>query len=191
VATEALGHDPFIGQALGHYRITDRIGRGGMGVVYKAQDTHLHRDVAMKFLPSDVGQESNAFLRFQREAQAASGLHHPNIVIIHDISREAGYDFIVMEYVAGKTLDQLIPHNGMRLDDLLKVAVQITDALANAHAAGIIHRDLKPSNIIVDDRGLVKVLDFGLAKLPSSGTTLSEDRHRICEATQEQSCQFV
>jgi Tol biopolymer transport system component len=169
VATEALGHDPSIGQALGHYRIIDRIGRGGMGVVYKAQDTHLHRDVAMKFLPSDVGKESNAFLRFQREAQAASGLHHPNIVIIHDISREAGYDFIVMEYVAGKTLDQLIPRNGMRLDDLLKVAVQITDALANAHAAGIIHRDLKPSNIMVDDHGLVKVLDFGLAKLVHQG----------------------
>ena len=165
MATEARGHDPLIGQALGHYRMTERIGRGGMGIVYKAQDTHLHRDVALKFLPSDVGKESDTFRRFQREAETASGLHHPNIVVIHDISREGGYDFIVMEYVAGKTLEQLIPHNGMRLDDLLRVAVQITDALATAHAAGIIHRDLKPSNIMVDSHGLVKVLDFGLAKL--------------------------
>jgi len=165
VATEALGHDPLIGQALGHYRITERIGGGGMGVVYKAQDTHLHRNVALKFLPTDIGRESNFFQRFQREAEAASGLHHPNIVTIHDISCEAGYDFIVMEYVAGKTLDQLIPRHGMRLNDLLKVAIQITDALATAHAAGIIHRDLKPSNIMVDDHGLVRVLDFGLAKL--------------------------
>ena len=169
MATETLGCDPLIGRALGHYRITERIGSGGMGVVYKAQDTHLHRNVALKFLPSKIERESHALMRFQREAQAASALNHPNIIVIHDISREAGYDFIAMEYVAGKTLDQLIPRTGMRLNDMLKVAVQITDALATAHAAGIIHRDLKPSNIMVDDHGLVKVLDFGLAKLVYQG----------------------
>jgi eukaryotic-like serine/threonine-protein kinase len=165
MANRAVTEDSLIGRTFSHYHIVERLGSGGMGVVYKAQDTHLHRDVALKFLLSDVGKESDAFLRFQREAEAASGLHHPNIVVIHDISREAGYDFIVMEYVAGKTLDPLIPRNGMRPNELLKVAVQITDALATAHAAGIIHRDLKPSNIMVDDHGLVKILDFGLAKL--------------------------
>lgn len=150
MATEAISHDPLIGQVVGHYRMTEKIGRGGMGIVYKAQDTHLHRDVALKFLPADIGRKSDAFLRFQREAETASALHHPNIVVIHDVSREAGYDFIVMEYVTGKTLDQLIPRNGMHLNDLLKLAVQITDALAAAHAAGIIHRDLKPSNIMMN-----------------------------------------
>ena len=169
MATEAPGHDPLIGQTLGHYRITERIGSGGMGVVYKALDTHLHRNVALKFLPSNIEREAHALMRFRREAQAASALNHPNIIVIHDISREAGHDFIAMEYVSGKTLDQLIPRSGMRLDDMLKVAVQITDALATAHAAGIIHRDLKPSNIMVDDHGLVKILDFGLAKLVYQG----------------------
>ena len=169
MATEAPGHDPIIGQTLGHYRITERIGSGGMGVVYKALDTHLHRNVALKFLPSNIEREAHALMRFRREAQAASALNHPNIIVIHDISREAGHDFIAMEYVSGKTLDQLIPRSGMRLDDMLKVAVQITDALATAHAAGIIHRDLKPSNIMVDDHGLVKILDFGLAKLVYQG----------------------
>jgi Tol biopolymer transport system component len=140
-----------------------------MGVVYKALDTHLHRNVALKFLPSNIEREAHALMRFRREAQAASALNHPNIIVIHDISREAGHDFIAMEYVSGKTLDQLIPRSGMRLDDMLKVAVQITDALATAHAAGIIHRDLKPSNIMVDDHGLVKILDFGLAKLVYQG----------------------
>ncbi len=169
MANRAVTQDSLIGQTFSHYRIVEKLGSGGIGVVYKAQDTHLHRDVALKFLHSDVGEASDAFLRFQREAQAASALHHPNILIIHDISREAGYDFIVMEYVAGTTLHPLIPRNGMRLNDVLKVAVQITNALATAHAAGIIHRDLKPSNIMVDDHGLVKVLDFGLAKLVYQG----------------------
>ena len=169
MANREVTEDSLIGRTFSHYRIVEKLGSGGMGVVYKAQDTHLHRDVALKFLPSDVRKESDAFLRFSREAEAASGLHHPNIVVIHDISRDAGYDFIVMEYVAGKTLDSLIPRNGMRLNDLLEVAVQITDALATAHGAGIIHRDLKPSNIIVDDHGLIKILDFGLAKLVYQG----------------------
>ncbi|HTS38883.1 MAG TPA: protein kinase [Candidatus Solibacter sp.] len=174
MANRDVTEDSLIGRTFSHYRIVERLGSGGMGVVYKAQDTHLRRDVALKFLPSDVGKDSDAFLRFQREAEAASSLHHPNIIVIHDISHDAGYDFIVMEYVAGKTLDPLIPRNGMRLNDLLEVAVQITDALATAHGAGIIHRDLKPSNIIVDDHGVVKVLDFGLAKLVYKGIGKAE-----------------
>jgi Tol biopolymer transport system component/tRNA A-37 threonylcarbamoyl transferase component Bud32 len=185
VATETLGYDPVVGQALGHYRIIEKIGSGGMGVVYKAQDTRLHRNVALKFLPSRVGRESPLFQRFQREAEAASALNHPNIVVVHDISREAGYDFIAMEYLAGKTLDQLIPRKGMRLNDLLKVAVQIADALATAHSAGIIHRDLKPSNIMLDDRGLVKVLDFGLAKLVDQGIAGGETTVTTLAQTEE------
>jgi serine/threonine protein kinase len=174
VAAEPLAHDPLIGQVLGHYRITERIGSGGMGVVYKAQDLHLHRNVALKLLPGTSERESHALMRFQREAQAASALNHPNIIVIHDISSEAGYDFIAMEYVDGKTLDQLIPRSGMRLNDLLKVAAQIANALATAHAAGIIHRDLKPPNVMVDEHGLVKILDFGLAKLVYQGTEETE-----------------
>lgn len=185
MATEALGYDPLIGQALGHYRIIERIGSGGMGVVYKAQDTHLHRNVALKFLPNNIGHQSSAFMRFRREAEAASALNHPNIIVIHDFSREASHDFIVMEYVVGKTLDQLIPRNGMHLTDLLKVAVQIADALATAHAAGIIHRDLKPSNIMVDDHGLVKVLDFGLAKLVYQGAAEDEVTASTLAKTEE------
>jgi Tol biopolymer transport system component len=185
VATETLGHDPLIGQALGHYRIIERIGSGGMGVVYKAQDIHLHRNVALKFLPSSIARDSHAFTRFRREAEAASALNHPNIIVIHDFSREASHDYIVMEHVVGKTLDQLIPRSGMHLTDLLKVAVQITDALATAHAAGIIHRDLKPSNIMVDDHGLVKVLDFGLAKLVYRGAAEDEATASTFAKTEE------
>ena len=185
MATEAPDHDPLIGQTLGHYRITERIGSGGMGVVYKAQDTHLHRNVALKFLPSNIEREAHALMRFRREAQAASALNHPNIIVIHDISREAGHDFIAMEYVSGKTLDQLIPRSGMRLDDMLKVAVQITDALATAHGAGIIHRDLKPSNIMVDGHGLVKILDFGLAKLVYQGIGDVEETATTVTQTEE------
>ena len=169
MATEALGHDQLIGQTLGHYRVHEKIGSGGMGVVYKAQDTHLNRNVALKFLPNDIERDSHALMRFQREAQAASALKHPNIIVIYDISREAGYDFIAMEYVNGKTLGHMIPRNGISLNQLLNVAIQITDAMAAAHAAGIIHRDLKPSNIMVDENGLVKILDFGLAKLVDRG----------------------
>ncbi|HXJ91176.1 MAG TPA: protein kinase [Candidatus Binatia bacterium] len=165
MANRTLGQDSLNGRTVSHYRIVEKLGGGGMGVVYKAEDTQLGRFVALKFLPDDSVQDRQALERLRREARAASALNHPNIIVIHDISREAGYDFIAMEYVAGKTLDELIPRNGMRLNDLLKGAVQITDALATAHAAGIIHRDLKPSNIMVDDNGLVKVLDFGLAKL--------------------------
>ncbi|MBM3747597.1 MAG: hypothetical protein FJW34_17565 [Acidobacteria bacterium] len=153
------------GHTIAHYEILDKLGEGGMGVVYKARDTHLDRFVAIKVLPPEKVADPERKRRFVQEAKAASALNHPNIVVIHDISSEAGRDFIVMEYVAGKTLDALIPRKGMRLGEVLKCAVQIADALAKAHAASIIHRDLKPGNVMVDEHGLVKVLDFGLAKL--------------------------
>ncbi len=154
-----------IGKTLGHYQILEKLGEGGMGVVYKAQDTHLNRSVALKVLPTEKVADPDRKHRFVQEAKAASALNHPNIITIHDIDQTAGTDFIAMEYVSGKTLDELIPRKGMRLSLALKYAVQIADALAKAHSAGIIHRDLKPSNIMVNDDGIVKILDFGLAKL--------------------------
>src|SRR5262249_28634970 len=136
-----------------------------MGVVYKARDTHLDRPVAIKVLPADKVADPDRKRRFVQEAKAASALNHANIITIHDISSSDGVDFIVMEYVEGKALDELIPPKGMRPAQALKYAVQIADALATAHGAGIIHRDLKPSNVMVTDQGRVKILDFGLAKL--------------------------
>ena len=157
------------GQRLLHYDIVAELGRGGMGVVYKARDTHLDRFVAIKVLPPEKVSDPTRKARFVQEAKAASALNHTNIITIYDISSDGGIDFIAMEYVDGKTLDQLIPRKGMRLNEALKVAVQIADALARAHQAGIIHRDLKPANIMVDSHGHVKVLDFGLAKLTEQG----------------------
>jgi serine/threonine protein kinase len=154
-----------IGKTLGHYQITEKLGEGGMGIVYKARDTHLDRFAALKVLPPEKVSDPERKRRFIQEARAASALNHPSIITIYDIDQADGVDFIAMEYVAGKTLDELIPRKGMRLSLALKYAVQIADALARAHGAGIIHRDLKPSNVMVDEHGLVKVLDFGLAKL--------------------------
>jgi serine/threonine protein kinase len=154
-----------IGQTLGHYRIETKLGEGGMGVVYKARDTHLDRFVAIKVLPAERVADPERKRRFVQEAKAASALNHPNIVTIHDIDQSGGVDFIAMEYVLGKTLDQVIPRTGLPLNQALKYSIQIADALSRAHAAGIVHRDLKPSNIMVDEHGLVKLLDFGLAKL--------------------------
>ncbi len=153
------------GQTLLHYRILEKIGEGGMGAVYKARDTHLDRVVAVKFLPAERLADPDRRQRFVQEAKAASSLNHPNIIVIHDIASDAGRDFIVMEYVDGKTLDQLIGRKGMKLNEALGVAVQVADGLAKAHAAGIVHRDLKPSNVMVTPEGRVKILDFGLAKL--------------------------
>jgi serine/threonine protein kinase/Tol biopolymer transport system component len=154
-----------IGQCIGHYEIIEKLGEGGMGIVYKARDTHLDRFVAIKLLRTDrIGHETQ-LRRFALEARAASTLNHPNIITVHDISSENGIYFIVMEYVRGKALDQVIPPKGLRLSEALKIAIQIADALAAGAAAGIVHRDLKPSNIMVADSGLVKVVDFGLAKL--------------------------
>jgi serine/threonine protein kinase len=168
VAAKMIAHEKpesLIGQQLGSYQILSLLGTGGMGVVYKAHDTRLKRFVAIKVLPADSVSDPERKRRFIQEARAASALNHPNIITIHDIGREGSIDFVVMEYVAGKTLDQVIPRKGMRLYETLKLTVQMADALAKAHSAGIIHRDLKPTNVMVTDDGLVKVLDFGLAKL--------------------------
>jgi len=154
-----------IGQSISHYQILDKLGEGGMGVVYKARDTHLDRFVAIKVLPPEKVADPERKRRFVQEAKAASALNHPNIITIHDIASDGGRDFIVMEYVAGRTLEQLIGRKGLKLNETLKCAMQIADALAVAHAAGIVHRDLKPGNVMVTESGLVKVLDFGLAKL--------------------------
>ena len=157
------------GQTLLHYRILDKIGEGGMGAVYKAQDTHLDRFVAIKVLPHDRMADPDRKQRFVQEAKAASALHHPNIVVVHDIAADDGLDFIVMEYVEGKTLDQLIGRKGLKINEALGYAAQIADGLAKAHASGIVHRDLKPTNVMVTPEGRVKVLDFGLAKLVEGG----------------------
>ncbi len=154
-----------IGKTLGHYKIVKKIGSGGMGVVYKARDLHLGRFVALKILPVEKVADPDRKQRFVQEAKAASALNHTNIIHIYDIASEAGVDFIAMEYVEGKTLDERIGLRGLPLKDILKHAIQITDALAKAHSAGIIHRDLKPSNIMVNEDDIVKILDFGLAKL--------------------------
>src|SRR5579864_9134283 len=153
------------GRTLSHYSIEEKLGQGGMGVVYKARDTRLDRFIALKVLPADKVADLERKRRFIQEAKAASALNHPNIITIHDIDQAEGVDFIAMEHVEGKTLDHLIPRNGMRLGEVLKYAIQIAGALARAHAAGIIHRDIKPANIMVTPDGHVKVLDFGLAKL--------------------------
>ncbi len=163
-----------IGQNLLHYRITEKIGEGGMGVVYKAIDTHLDRPVAIKVLPADKMTDPERKRRFVLEAKAASALHHPNIVVIHDIAFDRGCDFMVMEFVDGQSLDRLIGRRGLKLEQALGYAVQITDGLARAHAAGIIHRDLKPTNVMVAAGGLVKILDFGLAKLAEPGPQAEE-----------------
>jgi Tol biopolymer transport system component/predicted Ser/Thr protein kinase len=158
-----------IGKVLGHYKIVEEIGAGGMGVVYKASDLHLDRFVALKILPQEKIANLERKRRFVQEAKAASALNHSNIVHIYDIASDEGIDFIAMEYVEGRTLGERIGRRGLRLNDGLKYAVQIAEALAKAHSIGIIHRDLKPSNIMVNDDGVVKILDFGLAKLVEKG----------------------
>jgi len=157
-----------------------------MGVVYKARDTRLGRFVAIKLLSPEKVTDAERKQRFVQEAKAASSLNHPNIITIYGIDQNAGVDFISMEYVSGKTLDQLIPRHGMRLNDALKYAVQIADALARAHSAGIVHRDLKPRNVMVDEHGLVKVLDFGLAKLTESTPIGQDDSTRTIRPTTEE-----
>ena len=162
------------GTRLGPYEIQSLLGAGGMGEVYLARDTRLQRTVAIKILPAHLSSDPNLQTRFEQEAKSISALQHPNICVIYDIGSQGGVDFMVMEYVAGKTLDKLIPHGGLPTTVAIKYAVQIAEALARAHAAGIVHRDLKPANIMVDESGLVKVLDFGLAKLAAPASAISE-----------------
>src|SRR4029453_3018114 len=153
------------GTRLGAYEILSFVGAGGMGEVYRARDPRLGRDVALKVLPRDRVADEGRRRRFVQKAQAASALNHPHIITIYEIDTAEAHDFIVMEYVRGKSLDALIPRHGMRLSEALRIAIPVADALAAAHTRGIIHRDLKPANVMVGADGAVKVLDFGLAKL--------------------------
>ena len=178
------------GDSVSHYRIVNRIGVGGMGIVYEAEDANLGRRVALKFLSQAGDQDSASLERFQREARAASALNHPGICTVFAIEQQDDQLFIVMELLEGQTMDKIIGHEAMDTGRLLSIGIQMADALESAHSKGIVHRDIKPANVFLNERDLVKILDFGLAKIESSLTpnaseqeTIAEDAHLTAAGT--------